>query len=394
MEKVFSIEKKGNIGLERAGIIHTKHGDINTPAFIPVGTKATVKSLTPEQVEDIGAQAVLSNTYHLYLEPGENLVEKAGGLSKFMNWPKPTFTDSGGFQVFSLGDAYGKGVSKVAIETNDGKAESVVDAEILKLAEVDEEGVTFKSYLDGSEHRFTPEKSIDIQSKIGADIIFAFDECTSPQASYEYQRSAIERTHRWAKRCINAKRNDTQLLFGVVQGGRFEDLRKESAKEILSLDFDGFGIGGSFNKEDIGKSVKWVNEILPEDKPRHLLGIGEPLDIIEGVLNGCDTFDCVSPTRMGRNGSLYTSSGKINILNSKFRSDFGRIDDSCDCYTCKNYTRSYVAHLFHAKEMLAGTLGSIHNLRFIIRLVDNMRRSIIEDNFKNFREDFINKYKI
>jgi queuine tRNA-ribosyltransferase len=296
--------------------------------------------------------------------------------------------------VFSLGDAYGKGVSKVTIETNDGKAESVVDAEILKLAEVDEEGVTFKSYLDGSEHRFTPEKSIDIQSKIGADIIFAFDECTSPQASYEYQRSAIERTHRWAKRCIDAKGDDSQLLFGVVQGGRFEDLRKESAKEISSLDFDGFGIGGSFNKEDIGESVKWVNEILPEDKSRHLLGIGEPLDIIEGVLNGCDTFDCVSPTRMGRNGSLYTSSGKINILNSKFRSDFGRIDDSCDCYTCKNYTRSYVAHLFHAKEMLAGTLGSIHNLRFIIRLVDNMRRSIIEDNFKNFREDFINKYKI
>ncbi len=395
----FKIQKKGK-GLMRAGIIHTPHGDIQTPAFVTVGTKATVKALSPEQVKDLGSQVVLANTYHLYLEPGDELVKQAGGLHSFMNWQGPTMTDSGGFQVFSLGAAYGKGVTKFASTNNsDGETvekedEDIATKSILPLAKIDEDGVTFRSHIDGSEHRLSPERSIQIQHNIGADIIFAFDECTSPQADYKYQKEALDRTHRWAQRSLDEHKKLTrdQALFGIVQGGKYEDLRKESAEKIGSMDFDGFGIGGSFTKDDIGTAVQWVNEILPEDKPRHLLGIGEPRDLFLGVENGCDTFDCVAPTRMGRNASVYTNEGRKNILNASYRKDFSPIEKECTCYTCKNYTKAYLAHLFRAKEMFAGTLASIHNLYFVTNLVSNMRKEILEGDFEAYKKDFLKKY--
>ncbi|MFM2357288.1 MAG: hypothetical protein RJA61_25 [Candidatus Parcubacteria bacterium] len=394
----FKIEKKGN-GLARAGVISTPHGDILTPSFVTVGTKATVKALSPEQVRDLGAQVVLANTYHLYLEPGDDLIKKAGGVQNFMNWSGPTMTDSGGFQVFSLGAAFGKGVTKFASEKQNDQKEVVEDEDlqtksILPLAKIDEEGVDFRSHIDGSAHRLTPESSIGIQHNIGADIIFAFDECTSPQAPYEYQKEALDRTHRWAKRSLDEhkKLGGPQALFGIVQGGKYEDLRKESAREIGRMDFDGFGIGGSFTKEDIGTAVRWVNEVLPENKPRHLLGIGEPRDLFLGVENGCDTFDCVAPTRMGRNAALYTEEGRINILNAQYAEDFTPIDTECGCYACKNYTKAYIAHLFRAKEMFAGTLASIHNLYFLNTLVSNMRKAILNDTFSEYKESFIKKY--
>ncbi|MDD5152775.1 MAG: tRNA guanosine(34) transglycosylase Tgt, partial [Candidatus Pacebacteria bacterium] len=265
-----------------------------------------------------------------------------------------------------------------------------------KLAKIDEDGVTFKSFKDGSEHRFTPERSMEIQHNIGADMIFAFDECTSPTAPYEYQKEAMERTHRWAKRSLDyhkkSEASQAQGLLGIVQGGRHRDLREESARVLAGMDFDGYGIGGSFNKEDMDSAVGWVNAILPENKPRHLLGIGEPRDLFGAVENGCDLFDCVAPTRMGRNGSLYTNDGRININNREFVEDFTPIDSECDCYTCKNYTRSYVAHLSRSKEMLAGTLASIHNLRFIIALVEKMRLAIIDGSFDSFKKTFISRY--
>lgn len=381
MKKVFTIEKEIPGSLARAGVIHTPHGDIQTPAFIPVGTKATVKALSPEQVEMLGAQAILANTYHLYLQPGEAIVKETGGLSKFMHWNKPTFTDSGGFQVFSLGAAFGKRMSKVA-KSDDKKSDR--EEESPRLAKVDEDGVTFRSHIDGSEHRFTPEKSIDIQHDIGADIIFAFDECPPTDATNEYQKEAMERTHRWAQRSLDEhkKLKGDQQLFGIVQGGRDEILRRESAKAIGAMGFDGFGIGGSFDKEDMGHAVRWVNEELPKEKPRHLLGIGDPADLVEAVRNGCDTFDCVAPTRQGRTGSLYTKKGRLNIRNAEFSHDFSPIEKNCDCYTCRNYSRAYLSHLFRAEEMFAATLASIHNLRFLIRLVDDMRESILEETFE------------
>ena len=419
----FEIEKKMKKGLGRAGIIHTPHGDIKTPAFVTVGTKATVKALTPEMVNSLGAQVVLANTYHLYLQPGDELVKKAGGLHKFMNWDGPMMTDSGGFQVFSLGAAFGEGgVSKFAKE---GVQKIEPEEVSVKLAKIDEDGVTFKSHIDGSEHRFTPERSMQIQHNLGADIIFAFDECTSPSADYDYQKQAMERTHRWAKRSLKEHQRLTAeekqafqkvlgsprsarpdifenpasplaaelrgesssepevsprsypALFGIVQGGRHQDLREESARVIGAMDFDGFGIGGSFSKEDMGTAVGWVSAILPEDKPRHLLGIGEPEDIVEGIKNGADTFDCVTPTRMARNGTLITKEGRLNILNAKYREDFTPIEEGCGCYTCNHYTRAYLAHLFRAKEMLAGTLASVHNLYFLIHLTEEIRNSIL-----------------
>lgn len=394
----FKIEKKLS-GLGRAGVLTTPHGVINTPAFVTVGTKATVKALTPEQVADLGAQVVLANTYHLYLEPGDEIVRDAGGFGKFMNWNGPTMTDSGGFQVFSLGMAFGSKVGKLA------KVGEVIEGEEIdkgdeagKLAKIDEDGVTFKSYKDGSEHRFTPERSMEIQHNLGADMFFAFDECTSPAAPYEYQKEAMERTHRWAKRSLDAHHKNIEAtkkqgLFGVVQGGRHRDLREESARVLGAMDFDGYGIGGSFDKDDMGTAVGWVNAILPEDKPRHLLGIGEPEDLFGAVENGCDLFDCVAPTRTGRNGTLHTRDGKINILNAKFVRDFAPVDDECDCYTCKNYTRAYLAHLFRSNEMLAATLASIHNLRFLIALVEKMREAILDGSFDNFKSKFLKRYK-
>ncbi len=399
----FKIEKKLNNSLARAGVIETPHGEIMTPAFTVVGTKGSVKSLTPEQVLSLGAEAVLANTYHLYLEPGDENVKKAGGLHKFMGWNGPTFTDSGGFQVFSLGAAMGKSVGKIA--TGEEIAKYTDEGDFSgKLAKIDEEGVTFGSFIDGSAHRFTPERSMEIQQNLGADIIFAFDECTSPLAPYEYQKEAMERTHRWAKRCLESHTKKDQALFGIVQGGRFEDLRKESARILSGLEvnglpaqagkkFDGFGIGGSFVKKDLATAVKWVNEILPEDKPRHLLGIGEPLDLFLGAENGCDTFDCVAPTRLGRNGCFYTNDGRIIIQNAKFREDFSPIENYCKCYTCLNFSKAYISHLFRAKEMLGPTLGSIHNLYFIVNLVKKIRQSILDDNFFEFRDKFLSLYE-
>ena len=390
----FEILKHQPGTLGRAGVIHTPHGDIETPAFVVVGTKGTVKSLKSEDLSEyVGAQVALANTYHLYLQPGHEVIKEAGGLQKFANWNMPTMTDSGGFQVFSLGAAFGKGVTKFAKgeAQEDGRAELNVYSKELaqshgKLCVIDEEGVTFTSHHDGSMHRFTAELSIEIQHAIGADIIIAFDECTSPTAEYEYQKEAMERTHRWAKRSILAHKQNyealkKQGLYGVVQGGRFLDLRQESALHLADMDFDGFGIGGSFSKEDLGESLKVVNEILPEDKPRHLLGIGEPDDIVAGVAMGCDTFDCVAPTRLGRTGTTYvhTNDGikKLNLLNNKFIRDFSPVDEGCDCYVCKNYTKAYLAHLFRSQEMLGAHLASLHNLYVIVNFTKKLRESIL-----------------
>ena len=387
----FEIEKKLNNRLGRAGKITTPNGVIETPSFTVVGTKATVKSLTPEQVNTLGAQAVLGNTYHLYLQPGDEVVKEAGGIGKFMNWSGPTVTDSGGFQVFSLGAGFGTGENKFELKTDAKKKDNHA-----KLAKIDEEGVEFQSHIDGSKHYFTPEKSIEIQNKIGDDIRFSYDECTATNAEHEYQKEAKERTQRWAERSLakhkELNKDDKQSLFGIVQGGRFEDLRKESAKVIGGMDFDGFGIGGSFSKEDLDEALAWVNKILPESKPRHLLGIGEPIDLFVGIENGVDMFDCVSPTRIARNGTLYTKNGRINIENAKFAKDFSKIEEDCECYTCQNYTKAYLTHLFRAKEMLASTLASIHNLYFIVNLVKNIRQSILDENFDEYKEEFLKSY--
>lgn len=394
----FTIQKKLEGKLGRAGLLETHHGVIETPAFVSVGTKATVKALTPEMLRELGAQVVLANTYHLYLQPGDEIVKKAGGLHSFMNWQGPTMTDSGGFQVFSLGAAYGKGISKVTKEVDPQLllSEAQDDPDKPKIATIDPDGVTFKSHLDGSSHYITPEKSIDIQHNLGADIIFAFDECTSPIEPVHYQREAMDRTHRWAKRSLayhkSKENSERQALFGIVQGGRYENLRKESANELKAMDFDGYGIGGSFAKEDMTTAVQWVNEILPEEKPRHLLGIGEPEDLFSGVENGVDLFDCVAPTRAGRNGTMYTKDGKLNLMNAQFVEDFTPVDDGCTCYTCKNYTKAYLSHLFRAKEMLGGTLASIHNLHFIINLVHSMRLAILDGGFEEFKTAFLSRY--
>lgn len=394
----FEIVKKQQGTLARAGIIHTPHGDIETPAFVTVGTKGTIKGIKPEDMRDIvGNQVALANTYHLFLQPGHEVIKEAGGLHAFANWQLPTMTDSGGFQVFSLGVAFGKGVTKFAKEGDQNENVDIrpnVYSKNLaqshgKLCVIDEEGVTFTSHIDGSMHRFTAERSIEIQHAIGADIIIAFDECTSPTADYAYQKEAMERTHRWAKRSIMAhKQNYSALkkqgLFGVVQGGRHLDLRTQSAQLLSEMDFDGFGIGGSFSKEDLGDSLKVVNEVLPEDKPRHLLGIGEPDDIVQGVKNGCDTFDCVAPTRYGRTGSVYqhTQTGitRINIFNTKFQSDFSKLDEGCDCYVCKTYTKAYIAHLFRAQEILGAHLASLHNLYVIVNFTKKLREGILRGN--------------
>ena len=395
----FKIEKKLKNSLGRAGVLETSHGMIHTPAFVPVGTKASVKALISEQVLALGAEVVLANTYHLYLQPTDELIAKAGGLHKFMNWHGPTITDSGGFQVFSLGVAYGKEISKITKITDPSLLipERFDDTLAPSLAKIGNDGVSFKSHLDGSIHYITPEKSIQIQHNLGADIIFAFDECTSPVEDLRYQEEALERTHRWGERSLiehkKLNKNNKIALFGIVQGGRDEILRKESATFLSGLDFDGFGIGGSFAKEDMSTAVKWVNEILPEEKPRHLLGIGEPEDLFMGIENGVDLFDCVAPTRNARNGTLYTSKGKINIMNKEYRDKFESVEKGCECYTCKNCTSAYVAHLFHGKEMLAGTLASIHNLYFIVNLVKNIRQAIIEDRFFEYKEEFMKNYE-
>ncbi len=429
----FEIHKKSSEALlARAGTIHTPHGDVSTPAFITVGTKATVKAVSPEMVRDeVGAEAVLANTYHLYLAPGDEIVKAHGGFPKMMGWVEklgfedtrsqqaegegkerralPSFTDSGGFQVFSLGQAIGHGVSKIATSEEISKveaSESVSKREAKehnatheRLAKIDDDGVTFRSIIDGSEHRFTPERSMQIQHNLGADMFFAFDECTSPLAPIDYQKKALARTHAWAKRSLDEHKRlgvseatgEMQALFGVVQGGAYEGLRRESARVLGAMDFDGFGIGGSFTKEDMGTAVRWVCEELPEGKPRHLLGIGEPLDILLGIENGIDTFDCVSPTRVGRNGAILTSDGRININNAVYKNDMSRVSDDPRSYASK-YTRSYLHHLFKSDEMFASTIASVHNLFFLTQFVKDARTALLEDRFMSFKEVFLKRY--
>lgn len=397
--KEFSFEVRHKLDgtLARTGVINTPHGQIETPAFIVVGTKATVKALLPEQVKEIGAQAVLANAYHLYLQPGHKLVEKAGGLGKFMHWDGPTFTDSGGFQVLSLGSGYKK---VLAMQSGSIDETEVIAPTKERRALVDDDGVTFKSHIDGSKHRFTPEHSIQVQHALGADIIFAFDELTSLLDSYTYQVASLSRTYAWAERCLkelqllrkkHAKRS-YQALFGVIQGAQYEDLRKDAAKVMGALPFDGYGIGGALEKENMGKIVRWVNEILPEDKPKHLLGISEPDDMFEAVEQGIDTFDCVSPTRVARNGAAYTLDGRINLKAAKYREDFSPLDSECGCYTCQNYTRAYIQHLFRAKEINAAMLMSFHNEFFIVNLVKQMRSSIIDGTFFDFKKSWLSRY--
>jgi len=383
--------------LGRVGVITTPHGEIKTPAFIPVGTKATVKSVLPESIKDLEAQAILSNAYHLYLQPGPDVVDEAGGLGSFMNWNGPTFTDSGGFQVLSLGVGYKK---VIAMDATTVQADDVMATDKDRLAHVDDDGVTFKSHLDGSMHRFTPEVSMQVQHKIGADIIFAFDECTTLLNTRNYQEKSLDRTFAWAKRCISEHEKLTiershrpyQALFGVVQGAQYEDLRRKAAQDLATLDFDGFGIGGALDKNKLGTIVNWVNEELPVNKPRHLLGIGEPDDLFVGVENGADTFDCVAASRVARNNAVYGLDGRFNISVSAFKRDFSPIDESCGCYTCKNYTKAYLNHLIKGKEMLSATLLTIHNEYFIVNLVAKMRQSIIDGNFFEFKEEFLGRF--
>ena len=399
VEKELQPSKSNSKPLGRVGVITTPHGEIKTPAFIPVGTKATVKSVLPESIKDLDAQAVLSNAYHLYLQPGPEVVDEAGGLGSFMNWPGPTFTDSGGFQVLSLGVGYKK---VIAMDSSTVQADDVMATDKDRLAHVDDDGVTFKSHLDGSMHRFTPEVSMQVQHKIGADIIFAFDECTTLLNTRNYQEKSLDRTFAWAKRCISEHEKLTiershrpyQALFGVVQGAQYEDLRRKAAKDLASLDFDGFGIGGALDKNKLGTIVNWVNEELPVNKPRHLLGIGEPDDLFVGVENGADTFDCVAASRVARNNAVYGLDGRFNISVSAFKRDFSPIDESCGCYTCKNYTKAYLNHLIRGKEMLSATLLTIHNEYFIVNLVAQMRQSIIDGNFFEFKEEFLGRFYV
>ena len=391
----------------RAGIIHTPHGDIHTPAFIAVGTAATVKSVLPETMKQLGAQAILANAYHLYLQPGPDIVAEAGGLGAFMNWPGPTFTDSGGFQVMSLGVGFKK---VLAMDTERLQADDIIAKGKERLAVVDDDGVTFRSHLDGSKHRFTPEISIGIQNRLGADIIFAFDELTTLVNTRGYQENSVQRTHEWAVRCLaehhrlqrSAPERPRQALFGVVQGAQYEDLRRQAARGLAGigeqagpaegLSFDGYGIGGALEKQNLATIVGWVSSELPADKPRHLLGISEPDDLFAAVAAGADTFDCVSPSRVARNAAVYSATGRFNITGARYKRDFTPIDAECDCYTCANYSRAYIRHLFKAKEMLSATLCTIHNERFVIRLVDRIRASIPAGEFDELRADVLGRY--
>ncbi len=389
----FCVENKIKNRLGRAGKIVTAHGTIETPAFIPVGTQASIKGLTPEMIIDAGAEAILANAYHLFLRPGPELIYKAGGLANFMNWHRPTFTDSGGFQILSLGSGY-----KKVISMDVKKSENTPKNE--RHARVDDNGVTFTSHINGDKHYFTPEISMQVQSKIGADICFAFDELTSLADPYDYQVKALERTHKWAKRSVDEFRklqrydesHSYQALFGVLQGANYENLRRQTAKYMSSLDFDGFGIGGAIEKEKLAEIIRWCCEELPENKPKHLLGISEPNDIFDAIENGIDTFDCVSPTRVARNGAIYSNKGRYNINGSKYKDDFSKLDASCKCYTCKNYTRAYIRHLLKTKELLGYTLASIHNEFFIINLVKNIRRSIVEESFFKYKKVWLSSY--
>ena len=352
----------------RLGRLHTPHGIIDTPIFMPVGTQATVKAMTPEELKDMDAQIILSNTYHLYLRPGHDLVKEAGGLHKFMNWDRPILTDSGGFQVFSLGD----------------------------LRKITEEGVTFQSHLDGSKHFLSPEKVMEIENALGADIIMAFDECAPFPAEHDYVKKSLERTTRWAVRCKEAHTNtENQALFGIVQGGMYRDLREQSAAELIALDFPGYSIGGlsvGEPKDLMYEVLDYTTPLLPKDKPRYLMGVGSPDALIEGAIRGIDMFDCVLPTRIARNGTAMTSEGKVVIKNAKYTRDFTPLDPNCDCYCCKNYSRAYLRHLYKADEILSSRLMSTHNLHFLINLMKQVRQAIMDDRLMDFRNEFFAKY--
>ncbi|MDR0435240.1 MAG: tRNA guanosine(34) transglycosylase Tgt [Propionibacteriaceae bacterium] len=390
-------------GQGRAGIIHTPHGDIATPAFIPVGTQASVKAVLPEQIRDLGAQAVLANAFHLYLQPGADIVDVAGGLGAFMNWPGPTYTDSGGFQVMSLGSGFKKVIEMEAVPRADDKASA---GGRKRLSNVDEDGVDFRSPRDGSRHRFTAEVSMGIQHRLGADIMFCFDELTTLANTYPYHEASLRRTQRWAERCLAEHVRLTyervgkpyQALFAVVQGAQYEDLRRTACRGLAATEhegwrFDGYGIGGALEKHAIGEIVGWCAEELPVDKPRHLLGISEPEDVFVAVAAGADTFDCVMPSRVARNAAVYTATGRYNVDNAAYRRDFGPLEDGCDCYTCTHYTRAYLHHAFKAREMIAATLATIHNERFTVRLVDDIRNAIETGVFAECRDAFFAHYR-
>ena len=351
----------------RYGVIHTPHGDVYTPMFMPVGTLATVKYISPEELYEIGSQVILSNTYHCWLRPGEDVVANAGTLHTFMNYKRPMLTDSGGFQVFSLS----------------------------KNRKITEEGVKFKNHLDGSPLFLSPEKSIEIQNKLGADIIMSFDECPPYPVTHEYMKKSIERTLRWAKRGQEAHKNEKQALFGICQGGEFEDLRKYSTEQTVAMDFDGYSIGGTAlgePKDVMHKMIEYTIKYLPKDKPRYLMGVGTPEDLLEGVARGVDMFDCVLPTRIARHGAIMTSKGKINIRDKKYEFDLSPLDPDCDCPTCRNYTKSYLRHLYKCEEGLGKRLLSLHNLRFLLKLSEDMRKAIQEDRFLEFKKEFMDKY--
>ncbi len=352
----------------RRGVVHTPHGDIQTPVFMPVGTQATVKAMTPDELKEmVHAQIILANTYHLFLRPGHELVKEAGGLHKFMNWDRPILTDSGGFQVFSLG----------------------------ALRKITEEGVSFRSHLDGSRQFISPEKSIEIQEALGSDIMMAFDECCPYPSTYEYTKNSMERTTRWAERCKKAHTTENQGLFGIIQGGFFEDLRKISAEDLVKMDFPGYAIGGisvGEPKEEFLKMLRFTTPLMPENKPRYLMGVGTPDYLIEAALSGIDMCDCVLPTRIARHGTAMTSHGKVVVRNATYERDFSTLDDECDCYTCKNFTKAYIRHLLNVKEILGVRLLSIHNLRFLTKLMEKVRIEIEKDNLIEFRNDFYKKY--
>lgn len=357
-------------GKVRAGVIETPHGTIETPVFMPVGTQATVKTMTPEEVVELGAEIILGNTYHLYLRPGDELINRFGGLHKFMNWKGPILTDSGGFQVFSLGD----------------------------LRKIKEEGVYFRSHIDGSKHFISPEKSIEIQNNLGSDIMMVFDECPHGLSDRKYVIDSIERTTRWAKRCIEANRNpSTQGLFAIVQGGIYEDLRDKSLEELSKMDkdFSGYAIGGlavGEPREDMYRILDYITPKLPENKPRYLMGVGEPLDMLEAVANGIDMMDCVQPSRIGRHGTVFTKYGRLVVKNAKYSEDSRPLDEGCQCYACRNYTRGYIRHLFKANEILGQRLATTHNLYFLVKMMKNARKAILEDKFDEFKEEFTKNY--
>ena len=367
MKIKYNLEKVEKNSLARLGKLETNYGIYDTPMFMPVGTRATVKGISPSELHDMSAGIILSNTYHLWLRPGEDLIDKAGGLHKFMGWDGPILTDSGGFQVFSLA----------------------------RPKDITEEGVKFKSHIDGTNLFLTPEKSIEIQNKLDSDIAMSFDECISYPANYDYVKDSVLRTLRWAKRGKAVFNNERQSLFGIVQGSDYEDLRKYCAEELVKMNFDGYSIGGTSvgeDKETMYRMVEYSTKYLPEDKIRYLMGVGDPIDIIEGVIRGVDIFDCVLPTRIARHGNAFTKYGKINLKNAKFKSDFAPIEDECDCYACKNFTKSYIRHLISVDEMLGSRLLSIHNLRFLIRLTEDLRECIKNDNILEYRENFIKNY--